>query len=309
MADETSGAGETRSNWGRWGSDDERGAVNLITPEVVMRASESCKTGKVYQLALPIPAHPFAAASAPHRPLPMRLTSQNLSDLGAYARFGATDVGSNEDVFILHSHNETHIDALCHVYHREQMYNGFGADTMKAAGGAQRLGIEKTGPIVTRAVLLDVAAHHGVEALEPGYGITSADLEACAEAQGVEVRSGDVLLVRTGYLGRLLAETARLGAGQSPVDSPGLSLDAVQFVHDHDVVAVGSDNSAIEVKPFDQYMLSVHVALLIQLGVYLIEHLWLDELAADRAYESLLVVAPLRVVGATGSPVNPIAIA
>ena len=138
-----------------------------------------------------------------------------------------------------------------------------------------------------------------------GRNVTSADLAGCAEAEGVEVRPGDILLIRTGWLGRFLADPADAAAMMS---QPGIGLDAVNFIRDHEIVAVGMDNSAVEVIPFDGGFLAVHIELLVKLGVYLLEHLVLDQLAADRVYESLLVVAPLTVTGATGSPINPIAI-
>jgi kynurenine formamidase len=188
------------------------------------------------------------------------------------------------------------------------MYNNLPAGSMKTLGGATRCGIDKVDSIVGRAVLLDVCALHGVEALESPYFVTSDDLDACARRQGVELRAGDIILVRTGWLGQFMAP----GANQSDLlmKQPGLGLDACTLIRDLDIAAVGADNSAVEAMPFDQgKLLVVHVELLVKLGVYLLEHLVLDELAADKVYESLLVVAPLKVAGATGSPINPIALA
>ena len=140
---------------------------------------------------------------------------------------------------------------------------------------------------------------------------TSDELERCAAHQGTEIRNGDILLVRTGWIDAFMASHAAGPAdiiGTNPVQ-PGLGKDAAEFIDAHDIVAVGADNSAIEAIPFDDdEFLGVHVELLVKRGVYLIEHLMLREMAADRCYESLFVVAPLPVVGAAGSPVNPIAI-
>lgn len=288
-------------NWRRWGEGDERGALNLLTPDVVREATRVCRTGRTYSLALPIQRD--GVPLIPYRGAPMRMTLTNSSDEELFAAFDAQDTGANEDVLILASHNETHMDALCHVFHQGTMYNGFPASGMRTHTGAEHLGIENVGCIAGRAVLLDLVRYLG-EAEMTGRVLSTADLEGCAAAQGVAVRPGDILLLRTGWLERYLKSPGT--TGQQP--QPGLGMDAVRFVREHDVVAVGADNSAVESVPFDGPFLTVHIELLNKLGVYLLEHLVLEELARDEVYESLLVVAPLPVPGATGSPINPIAI-
>jgi len=291
------------SNWGRWGDDDERGALNLLDPETVLAATRLCKTGKTYSLALPIRREGMPLV--PYRTPPQRFTLTNHTDDAAFAEYGNPDVGANEDVLILASHNETHMDALCHVHHRGQLYNGFPAEGVRSLSGAERCSIDKVGSIVGRAVLLDMVRHLGEDALREPRALSSGDLLSCAEAEGVDIRPGDILLVRTGWLSRYLADPDDV----SMAAQTGLGMDAVDLIREREVVAVGADNSAVEVMPFDGLFLGVHIELLVKLGVYLLEHLVLDELAADRAYETLLVVAPLTVQGAAGSPVNPIAIA
>lgn len=292
-------------NWGRWGEDDERGTLNLITDEAVRGAAHATRTGKVYRLGLPIQREGVPIFE--YRGAPQRLTLTSHTDPQMYEAYGAAPgVGANEDVLVLASHSITHMDALCHVFADHQIYNGSDARAFASFSGAPKCGIEKTGAFAGRAVLLDLARHTGVDWLEPGTSIGSADLEACRAAQGVEIRSGDVLLVRTGWLDRFasLASPADVGFAQ-----PGLNMDAVSFIRDHDIAAVGADNAAIEVIPFDgNVFLCVHIELLVKLGVTLIEHLKLSELAADRCYESLFVAAPLPVTGATGSPLNPVCI-
>jgi kynurenine formamidase len=288
-------------NWGRWGDDDERGALNLVTPDAVLAATRVCTTGKVYSLALPIQREgvPIFDFRGP----PQRLSLTSESDKGMYDGFGAPPgLGSNEDVLVLASHSITHMDALSHVFAEGKMYNGFGAEEFTTTKGAQHLDVTQTASFASRGVLLDLPRHQGVERLEPGQVIDAAQLEACRAAQGVDVRSGDILLVRTGYL-------EQFGAEPSEQRQAGLGKDAVSFVDDHDVAAVGADNSAIECIPFDDNeFLSVHVALLVERGVTLLEHLVLAELAADGCHEFLFVVGGLKVTGAAGSPINPIAI-
>jgi kynurenine formamidase len=302
----------TETNWGRFGPDDERGMLNLLTPEVVLEATRVPKTGKVYSLALPI-----RRAGVPYfdyRGAPTRLPLTHQSDDGQFADYGApTHMGANEDVLIMASHNETHMDALSHVFFERKMYNGFPAEAVSAQAGATRLGIEKVGWIVGRAVMLDMVRFYGAEGwLEGPQGIGSDDLEACARRQGVEVRDRDILLVRTGWIDWFLAQNIRGPADVSLSNyaQPGLTTDVTGFVDAHDITAIGVDNSAVEVlgRP-DGMFLAGHVELLVKRGIHLIEHLMLKEMADDECYECLLVVAPLPVVGAAGSPVNPIAIA
>ncbi|MCB0994310.1 MAG: cyclase family protein [Acidimicrobiales bacterium] len=298
-------------NWGRFGDDDELGMRNLCTPDAVLAATQVPSTGKVYSLALPIQRH--GVPWFDYRGAPTRLPLTHRADPAQFEAFGAPPhLGANEDVLILASHNETHIDALSHVFHENQMYNGFSTETVSVAGGATKLGIDKVRWIVGRAVLLDLPAFHGSgDWLEGPHVITSDEIERCAAHQGTEIRNGDILLVRTGWIDQFLSLNVVGPAdvvGANPIQ-PGLGKDAVEFIDAHDIVAVGADNSAIESIPFDDdEFLGVHVELLVKRGVYLIEHLMLAEMAADRCYESLFMVAPLPVIGAAGSPVNPIAI-
>jgi kynurenine formamidase len=301
MVATTDATKSSTGNWGRWGDDDERGALNLITSEVVLEAARALKTGKVYSLALPI-----ARTGGPiieYRGAPQRLTLTSNTDGAMYEAYGAAPgVGANEDMLILAAHSLTHMDALAHVYSEGTIYNGFPSDGFTSNGGASRCDIAKNGSFAGRAVLLDLPGHQGVDWLEPGHVITGDELEACRAAQGVEVRAGDILLIRTGFLDFF-------ATGQAEYAQPGIGFDAVSFVDSHDVAAVGSDNAAIESIPFDNdVFLGVHIELLQKRGVTLLEHLVLKEMAADRCYESLLCVGALPFTGAAGSPINPIAI-
>jgi kynurenine formamidase len=298
--------GTAGGNWGRWGAEDERGALNLLTPEVVQRAAGAIRTGVVYNLGLPV-----QRAGVPvfdYRGAPQRLTLTSQTDEANFAAYGApSGLGANEDTLVIPAHNGTHLDALAHVYSDDKFYNGYSKDTFTSQGGAGRGGIEKTGGFATRAVLADVAGHKGVECLEPGYRISGAEIEECLAAQGVSVGPGDALLVRTGWLDLF----ARLTAEGTPIPfaQPGLALSTVDFIRDNDLAAVGCDNAAIECIPFDDdRFLAFHIEVLVKLGVPLIEHLRLTPMAVDKCYSSLLVVAPMLVTGGTGSPVNPIAI-
>jgi kynurenine formamidase len=289
----------------RWGADDERGALNLLTPEVVLAASQTPKTGVVYNLGLPVQRSGVPVFE--YRGAPQRLTLTGAGEMGAFTSMGAPeDLGANEDTLVIPAHNGTHMDALSHVFAEGKIYNGFDAKTFTASAGASHCGIEKTGGFAARAVLLDLPGHQGVDWLEPGTNITGDDLEACRSAQGVEIRQGDVVLVRTGWLDLF----ASLEPGQpAPFAQPGIGRSTVPFFDGWDVSAVGADNAAIECIPFDDNeFLAVHIELLVKRGVTLIEHLVLSKMAADRCHEALFVAAPMLVTGASGSPLNPIAI-
>ncbi len=296
------GEGSKQGNWGRWGADDERGALNVLTSELVRSAASAVRTGRTYQLGIPI--QPEGVPLLDYRGRPMRLTLEDSTDEGLFKDFGCKPgTGAHEDVLVFASHTTSHMDALIHVYDDWQHYNGVSASAMRAMAGATKLGIDKAGGFAARAVILDVARHcGGGEWLEPGRAISGDDLERSSRAQGVDVRPGDVVLIHTGYLQMWFARQPTV-----PYEQPGITLDGASWLAARDVVAVGSDNAAVEVIPFDEGdFLAVHKLLLVRHGIYLIEFLDLSEPVRDECWEGLLAVAPLKVTGATGSPVNPI---
>ena len=280
------------SNWGRWGAADERGCLNLITPEGIKKAADLIKIGKVYSLAVPLEA---GGPQWPPRPKVWKVTDfQNPSS----GRGGAGDA------VMLHSHSGTHLDALCHIWYDNQLYNGFSAAEHVTSAGASRNAIDNVPFIVGRGVLLDVATWKGVDNLELGEPVTAADNDRCAAAQHVAVRPGDIVLVRTGWLRVFLKDRALFDSGE-----PGIDESTLPWLKQHDVVAVGADNHAVEaLKQIPPTGLPIHQAAIRDLGLYLAEALNLEELAVDKAYESFLVLAPLRLTGGAGSPLNPVAI-
>jgi kynurenine formamidase len=281
------------TNWGRWGAQDERGTLNLLTPEVVRHAAGLVKRGKVYSLAMPL------AADGPQWPTRHRTWKVTTFGVQPNGR------GSADDVVTMHSHSGTHMDALCHIWYDGQLYNGYSAPEHVTSNGATRNSIDRVPSIVGRGVLLDMAGFKGREHLAAGEAITADDLDACAAAQGVEIRPGDILLLRTGWIG-VFAQDHDTFYGSEP----GIDVSTLPWLRAHDIVAVAADNHAVEVMtqvpPSD---LPIHKAAIRDLGLYLVEYLNLDALAADRVYESLVIIAPLPLSGGIGSPVNPIAIA
>jgi len=281
------------SNWGRWGADDERGMLNLLTPEMVKAAAGLVKTGKVYSLSMPLTAD---GPQWPTRHKTWRVTT---------FRNHPGERGGADDVLSMHSHSGTHMDALCHIWIDDQLYNGYRAAGHVTSTGATRNAIDNVPVIAGRGVLLDIAGWKGVDHLQLGEAITADDLDACAAAQGVTIQPGDLLLLRTGWMRIFSTERALFDSGE-----PGIDESTIPWLKQHDIVAIGADNQAVEVlHEIPPAQLPVHVAAIRDLGIYLVENLNLEALAADKVYTCLLVIAPLQLTGAIGSPVNPIAIA
>jgi kynurenine formamidase len=294
------------SNWGRWGAEDERGTLNFITPEAVRRAAACVKRGVVFSLGLRLGADGPQIGQG-GRVNPLHLMS------AIDGRLGADPAGPRytDDVVVMPLQCATQWDSLAHVYYDDQLYNGFPASTVTAAG-ASRNGIDKVGPgVVSRGVLLDVARARGVERLRPGQVIGPADLEAAERAARLRVGTGDVLLVRTGHLAVFTVDGDRTGYMRQ---MPGLGIDCVAWLHAREVAAVATDTSAVEVIPFENptVPLPVHQLCIRDMGLTLGEMFDLDALAADCArdgvWEFLFSAPPLKVTGGVGSPLNPVAV-
>lgn len=294
-------------NWGRWGPEDERGALNLLTPEAVIEALGVPRRGQVYQLGQPIQAsgQPRSPGGIGHQIVPpIHLWVRDGLDIEAEP----ADPGSTAftlDFFATSVHGATtHIDALGHGVHDNRLYNGFDASSSTSRGMAH-CGIDKTGPIVARGVLLDVAAAKEVEALPADYAIDVADVELTLARQDTELRAGDAVLLRTGMYAVFQRDQVEY---QRP--HPGIGLEAAQYLADRDIVLAGADNRGVEPLPFHgSTALPVHRLLLVEHGIHLIEFLYLEELARDCVWEFLFVAAPLRITGGSGSPISPFAIA
>lgn len=300
-------------NWGRWGADDERGAANLLTPDVIIAAAGSVREGRIVPLAMPISGSTSGAAAqrVPHlagRPLPQHFLSIDGGDYAAGAKKMAGDRGVADDAIVISPHGTTtHIDALAHLWKGDVLYNGHPADRVRSYG-AVRCGIEKLGAIVTRGVLIDVAGHLGVPFVEEATPIDARLVEEVLTATGTTIRQGDVVLVRTGWPTVWQSDPLRYQRSQ-----PGLTSAAASWLVGQDVVAIGSDNASVgrlvagttEPEGSDP---DVHVITLWSHGVYLIELMWLEALAATGRSEFLFMVAPLAIDGGTASPVTPLAI-
>ena len=287
---------------------DEVGAGTLITPESVLGALALVRSGRVFDLDV------GRFAGMPRNPAqpPFDLVTYR-SPRGQRASGDSPELTRDRNEanfgFVLElvstsMHLGTHIDALCHVTAGDdsQWYGGFREAQYLGDKGALASDITHIPPILARGVLLDVASALGLEQLPEGYPIGVEDLERATERTGTELRRGDVVLVHTGQLRAW--PTLRDGP------EPGLTLEGARWIAEHGPLAVGADNAAIEVLPsvLPGDPQPVHVHLMVESGIYLIEWVWLEDLSEAGIGEFLFLCLPLKIQGATGSLVRPVAV-
>ena len=284
-------------NWGRWGADDERGALNFITPDVRRRAAATVSEGVTVSCALPLNTESSAQNVNPVRHLMMRAGD-------------VPNATGSADYFAIAPHGmaHTHLDALCHIFYRGQMYNGFPAGAVLSTGTTRNAITAGEQGIVSRGVLLDVPRALGKDWLEPGEPIHPRDLEAAEQAGGVRVEEGDILLVRTGRHKR----AAEVGPWNGRETLAGLHAACLPWLHERRIAVLGCDGvSDVIPSGVEGAGLPIHAVIIPAMGVHLIDNAQLEDLAVACAernrYQFLLTVAPLRLERGTASPVNPIA--
>ncbi|MFF3845804.1 cyclase family protein [Streptomyces sp. NPDC002328] len=296
---------ERVNNWGRWGDDDEIGTLNLVTDEVVRAAAAEVRTGRRVPLALPLREDGVQTGMIPGRVNPLHAMVQINQEI-----FGPGSVACSDDAVTMGLQAATHWDALTHVSHSGRLYNGRPAGTITPHGGAEFSGIDKARHVVSRGVLLDVARARGVDRLPGGHAVTPEDLEAAEELARTRVRAGDIVLVRTGQMRLYLAGDKHAYA----FPSPGLSLRTPEWFHARDVAAVADDTLTFEIFPpeIDDLWLPVHALDLVEMGMLQGQNWNLEELSTacgeEGRYAFLLSAMPEPFVGATGTPVAPVAV-
>ena len=298
-------------NWGKWGPDDERGTLNYITPEAIVDAARLVRRGVVFSLAIPFDSKgPQVAGARRFNPIHrMTLTGPDCTTGAVKFPGGA---GFTDDMVVMPLQCATQWDALSHCLLDGQLYNGYDANEVSSRG-ARKLGVEKISRgVAGRAVLADVPRARGVQWLERGYAITAGDLDAALAAGHVEIKPGDVLLVRTGMMAMCRERGSWGDYAGGP--APGLSFSTADWVHSHQLSAIATDTWAMEVQPHEvpDSFQPLHQVFIVNMGLTIGEIFQLDELADDCArdgvYECFFVAPPLPVTGAVGSPINPLAI-
>jgi kynurenine formamidase len=294
-------------NWGRWGDDDSRGTLNHINPEVLMRAVGSARQGKMFSLGMRFDRKgPQGVHSGRINPqLYMNVMDQAFSARYPSARY-------NDDVVHMSLQSATQWDALSHVHYDGTLYNGCKAQHALTSTGTKCLGVEHLASpgIMSRGVLLDIARLHGVAMLPGDHAIGPDELDQAAQAAGVTIEPGDIVLVRTGHMRRfsVLHDVEAFNT-----NFPGLSAQCVEWLYEHSLAAVCCDNAAVEhLGPDtldDEMCLPLHMLCLRDMGMPLGELFDLEALAedcaADGQHSFLLCAPPLGFTGAVGSPVNP----
>jgi kynurenine formamidase len=298
------------SNWGRWGEADEIGTLNLITPEKRRQAAACVRTGTAISLALELRSdQPQPAGSG-------RLNPQHVMvETGSDAAVGNAVTGFSDDMLMMSVHAATHWDALSHVFHHGHMYNGRPCSQVTSAGAKANSVVGFADRVVGRGVLVDAARYLGVDALAADREITAEELGAILEAQRVALEPGDVLLLRTGQLGRTAARgdwSSFTEVGDTLPLEPGIGLECLPWLQEMKVAAIACDNWAVEHLDRQSSRLPLHEVAIVHMGLPLGEIFVLDELAAvcaeDGHYDFLLAAGPLPLAGGVGGPVNPVAI-
>ena len=290
------------SNWGRWDDDGRRGALNNLTPAETVAAARLVRSGVTVTLSQPLKTE--ARADVPE-PADHHMTMLTDVDIGSGSvRFAKDYIGVD-----YHNDGHSHIDALSHVAFQGALFDGKPAASVTAQGAEVGAIDVLKGGLVGGAVMLDVPRVRGVRWIEPGDHIYREDLEAAEREQGVRVVAGDILLVRTGHTRRL----SELGPWDTRKAKAGLHPTAALFLAERRVAALGSDgNNDTAPSTTEGVAFPIHVLAINAMGVHLLDYLQFEDVVphceATGRWEFLFVAAPLRIVGGTGSPLNPIAV-
>ncbi|MBI2864907.1 MAG: cyclase family protein [Chloroflexi bacterium] len=301
-------------NWGRWGKDDELGSLNFLTAPEVMRGVGSVKAGKTFPLMLPV-GTPGGDPLWPGRPPAMHRMAQDKGDYQS-GRIATAPGGVEyaDDEITINCHGTTHCDGLAHTWFDNKAWNGY--DAAESKGGLRKAGILPVAErgIVGRAVLLDVARRRGVSHLQMHEQITLAELLQTARSQGIEIQQHDIVLVRTGILEVFYKEGPE--AFYADFDEPGITYEPelVRWFYEMEIPLYGTDTLGNEqlVSSTVKSVFPLHAALSRNLGVVFVEALalddWAEDCVGDGKYDALFVGLPLKLVGASASPLNPIVV-
>jgi kynurenine formamidase len=303
------------SNWGRWGADDELGTLNHLRPADRVAAAALIKTGQVISLSVAFDEHgPQRPGSG--RPNPVHLMTVTGRDFmgteSAKLDQRRRYLQNADDMLFLPTQCATQWDGLAHVFFEQQMYNGYSAAKVSSAGARRNAITNAADKMAGRGVLLDIPAAYGVPYLPPRHAISGDDLDRACAQQSVEVRRGDFVLIRTGAIARTRGNGA--WGDYAGGEAPGMGLESVPWVADHEVAGIATDTWDIEVRPAQTPDVAqpVHIIFIVMLGLWVGEIFDLEALSVTcretRRYEFFFTAAPLMITGGIGSPINPQAI-
>jgi kynurenine formamidase len=305
-------AAKSYCNWGKWGPEDEAGTVNYITADDVRNAAGLVRKGRVFSLSI---SYGDDGPQKGHlrRFNPMSFMLRDGDDVYSRDLAGTPQgIGAADDVLILAAQGATHWDALGHIFYDSKMWNGYDCRLVSSMGAERNDIANYRNRITGRAVLLDLPRHLGVDWCQPGEGINSDVLQACADGQGVEVRRGDIVLLRFGQIAMCRSQG---GWGDyAGGDAPGLTFDTLGWIDEHQIGGLAVDTWGAEVRPNDLACVTQpwHRVAIPQMGLLVGEIFDFEELAVDCAedgvYEMFFSANPLPVKGSVGGPINPTAV-
>lgn len=283
----------------KWGPDDEKGAANLLTPELAAEAAKLVKTGKTYQLGVETNSKSPAYAPRTFNVIVLQ------PGQGGGATLGPTKTSYNDDIINGWVGVGSQLDGLGHIGVDNVYFNCNKASDFAAADGLKKLGIEKVPPFVTRGIVLDMTAVIGKSPIPAGTAFNKKEIDEALQKQGLQIKKGDVVLFHTGWQQIADSDPKAFLAGE-----PGLGKEGAEYLVSKEVVAIGADQWALEVIPFEKGVgvFEVHQILLPRSGVYILENMNTAPLVADKAWEFMFVLGAARVTGAVQAIVNPVAI-
>jgi kynurenine formamidase len=283
----------------KWGPNDELGAANLLTPQLAAEAAKLVKTGKTYALGFETKAD-----TAAYAPRTWGVTIVQPGQAGGVS-LGGTKTTYNDDIYMGWVGTGSQIDGLGHIGVDNVYYNCNKNSDFVQANGLKKLGIEKLPPMVTRGIVLDMTAYFGVPMVKEGTAFNRKEIDEQAKKQGIEIRKGDVVLFHTGWQELEGKDNKRFLAGE-----PGLGKEGALYLASKEVIAVGADQWALEVIPFEPGVgvFEIHQILLARNGIYILENMNTGPLVKDKAWEFMFVLGQSRITGGVQAIVNPVAI-
>ena len=286
------------------GSNDEMGVFNTLTAAQSLAVLQRVSSGKVYDLSVDyfvgMPGLADLGMGDPPYHIWMTHTPSGVKVEKLTPAGGPSDLALYDDAFLMSTHSGTHFDSLNHIGYGEKIFNGFDAIHHLGNKGWTKAGADKIPPMITRGILLDIAAEKGVLMLPDAYEISTQDIQRTLSRQEIKLQPGDAVLIRTGRM-TVWPDTKKFVPNE-----PGITRESAAWLIDHGAVLLGADNMGVEKFPIAKE--SVHAYVFAERGVCLLELVWLEDLAKDKVYEFAFIAAPLKLRGATGAPARPLAL-
>ncbi len=279
----------------KWGEGDQRGSANMMTPVSVLAALQLAKTGEVFELG-------EVLSTDPNESYINRGRVFNIYTKPTIPAAGRR-VSSEELVVTELGQVGTQLDGFAHQLYGDSFYNCFKFEDIATRTGYKKLGVENIGSLISRGILIDIAALKGVDMIEQDYEITLSDIHQALNRQNTKIESGDAVIINTGWGGNRGVNNDIYGT-----NTPGIGIESAQWLVEKQPILVGTDTCCVEFRSPENRRLDVHSLLLIEQGIYMIENMALEQIAKEKVYEFLFIVQPLKLKGATGSAVAPIAI-